>query len=116
MSTASHTPVAQARTSQARVAHIAWAVVFARAGWQVRAIVRAASRDDYRFAALVVGIVNSNAFRLQALPHVGGAGVTASVRDRDEEPAHYWLAVLSKFLMFPVGAAMIWMSSDILWR
>jgi hypothetical protein len=32
---------------------------------QVRAIVRSAAAEDYRFAALVTGIVNSDAFRLQ---------------------------------------------------
>ncbi len=36
---------------------------------QVRKIVRAAEDDDYRFASIVTGIVNSDAFRLQALPH-----------------------------------------------
>ena len=36
---------------------------------QVRAIVRAAEGDDYRFAALVAGIVKSDSFRMQALPH-----------------------------------------------
>jgi Protein of unknown function (DUF1585)/Protein of unknown function (DUF1588) len=35
---------------------------------QVRAVVRAAEDDDYRFASIVVGIVNSEAFRMQALP------------------------------------------------
>jgi hypothetical protein len=44
---------------------------------QVRAVVRAAARDDYRFAAIVKGIVASDAFRMQALPE--GAGVTVSV-------------------------------------
>ncbi len=34
---------------------------------QVRAIVRAAAQDDYRFSSLVSGIVSSNAFRRQAL-------------------------------------------------
>ncbi len=34
---------------------------------QVRAIVRAAAQDDYRFSSLVTGIVSSNAFRMQAL-------------------------------------------------
>ena len=44
---------------------------------QVRAIVRAAEDDDYRFAAIVVGIVNSEAFRMQALPHADTGEVTA---------------------------------------
>src|SRR6185436_3706226 len=43
---------------------------------QVRAIVRDAKRQDYRFSALVAGIVQSDAFRMQA---VQGAGVTVSV-------------------------------------
>jgi hypothetical protein len=34
---------------------------------QVRAIVRSAKRQDYRFAALVAGIVQSDAFRMQAV-------------------------------------------------
>ena len=34
---------------------------------QVRAIVRAAAQDDYRFSAIVTGIVTSDAFRMQAL-------------------------------------------------
>ena len=34
---------------------------------QVRAVVRAAKAQDYRFSALVAGIVQSNAFRLQAV-------------------------------------------------
>jgi hypothetical protein len=34
---------------------------------QVRAIVRAAANNDYRFSSLVVGIVSSDAFRMQAL-------------------------------------------------
>jgi hypothetical protein len=44
---------------------------------QVRAIVRAAAADDYRFGALVVGIVQSPAFRLQALPE-GDAAIAAT--------------------------------------
>ncbi|MDY6981730.1 MAG: DUF1592 domain-containing protein [Pseudomonadota bacterium] len=39
---------------------------------QVRAIVRAAEADDYRFSALITGIVQSPAFRMQALPEGGG--------------------------------------------
>ncbi|MEO8466525.1 MAG: DUF1592 domain-containing protein [Gammaproteobacteria bacterium] len=35
---------------------------------QVRAIVRGAAREDYKFATLVTGIVMSDAFRLQAPP------------------------------------------------
>ena len=38
---------------------------------EVRAVVRAAARDDYRFASIVTAIVNSDAFRLQAAaPHL----------------------------------------------
>ena len=36
---------------------------------QVRAVVRSAERDDYRFRAIVTAIVKSDAFRMQALPH-----------------------------------------------
>jgi hypothetical protein len=42
---------------------------------QVRAVVRAAKQQDYRFSALVAGIVQSDAFRLQR-----GAGDTGSTR------------------------------------
>jgi hypothetical protein len=34
---------------------------------QVRAIVRAAAKDDYRFSSIVAGVVSSDAFRMQAL-------------------------------------------------
>jgi hypothetical protein len=34
---------------------------------QVRAIVRDAAKNDYRFSSLVAGIVSSDAFRMQAL-------------------------------------------------
>ncbi|MGV3590268.1 MAG: DUF1588 domain-containing protein, partial [Gammaproteobacteria bacterium] len=44
---------------------------------QVRAIVRAAAADDYRFSALVTGIVQSPAFRMQALPE-GGSEIAAN--------------------------------------
>ena len=44
---------------------------------EVRAVVRAAARDDYRFASIVTAIVNSDAFRLQALPHAETNEVTA---------------------------------------
>lgn len=44
---------------------------------QVRAIVAAAEDDNYRLSALVRGIVNSDAFRLQAKPHETGIGSTA---------------------------------------
>jgi hypothetical protein len=35
---------------------------------QIRAVVRAAERDDYRFASIVTGIVASDAFLMQAPP------------------------------------------------
>jgi hypothetical protein len=34
---------------------------------QVRAIVRDAAKNDYRFSSIVEGIVSSDAFRMQAL-------------------------------------------------
>jgi hypothetical protein len=46
---------------------------------QVRAVVRAAARDDYRFAALVKAIVTSDAFRMQSVPHAHTDEVTARV-------------------------------------
>jgi len=49
---------------------------------QVRAIVRTAAKQDYRFAAIVTGIVNSDAFRLQGPPDEkpgAAATVTASI-------------------------------------
>jgi hypothetical protein len=46
---------------------------------QVRAVVRAAENDDYRFAGVVAGIVNSDSFRMQALPHSETDEVTARV-------------------------------------
>ncbi len=36
---------------------------------QVRAIARAAAADDYRLSSIVLGIVNSEAFRYQGMPH-----------------------------------------------
>jgi hypothetical protein len=45
---------------------------------QVRAIVRAAEDDDYRFASIVAGIVNADSFRMQALPHVETASASAT--------------------------------------
>jgi len=36
---------------------------------QLRAIVRNAAADDYRLSSLISGIVNSDAFQNQALPH-----------------------------------------------
>ena len=35
---------------------------------QLRGIIRGAQAEDYRFSALVMGIVSSSAFRMQALP------------------------------------------------
>jgi hypothetical protein len=43
---------------------------------QVRSIVRTAAKDNYTLSALVLGIVNSDAFRTQAAeaaPRVGAA-------------------------------------------
>jgi Protein of unknown function (DUF1592)/Protein of unknown function (DUF1588)/Protein of unknown function (DUF1595)/Protein of unknown function (DUF1585)/Protein of unknown function (DUF1587) len=40
---------------------------------QVRAIVRAAAKDNYKFSSLVLGIVNSDAFRKQGPPAVSQA-------------------------------------------
>jgi hypothetical protein len=40
----------------------------------VRAIVRDAARDDYRFVSIVLGIVNSPAFQMQMMPDGAGSG------------------------------------------
>ena len=37
----------------------------------VRAIVRSAAEEDYRFSALVMGIVESDAFQMRAAPEAG---------------------------------------------
>jgi hypothetical protein len=50
---------------------------------EVRAIVRSAAAKDYRFSALVAGIVRSDAFRMQATVKEDGAGVQASARPLD---------------------------------
>jgi hypothetical protein len=44
---------------------------------QVRAVVRAAARDDYRFTSLVKAIAKSDAFRMQSMPHAETDEVTA---------------------------------------
>jgi hypothetical protein len=44
---------------------------------QVRAVVRAAARDDYRFTSLVKAIAKSDAFRMQSMPHAETDQVTA---------------------------------------
>jgi len=36
---------------------------------QVRAIVRAAAKDNYKFSSIVLGIVNCEAFRKQGMQH-----------------------------------------------
>ena len=40
---------------------------------QVRAIARAAGKDDYRFDSIVLGIVNSDDFRMEAEPKLAGS-------------------------------------------
>src|SRR5690606_20497005 len=42
---------------------------------QVREIVRAAADSDYHFSDIVMGIVNSDAFRMQAPPEDTGAAI-----------------------------------------
>jgi hypothetical protein len=50
---------------------------------QVRAIVHAAARDDYRFATIVAGVVASDAFRLQAAQHEPKAAATTASTAQD---------------------------------
>jgi hypothetical protein len=47
----------------------------------VRAIVRAAAEEDYRFSALVLGIVNSAPFRSKMKPDPNSAEFELTVRD-----------------------------------
>ena len=44
----------------------------------VRQLVRDAAKQDYRFSALVLGIVNSQAFLYDKVPEVSSGSVTAS--------------------------------------
>jgi hypothetical protein len=59
---------------------------------QVRAVVREAEGHDYRFAAIVTGIVSSDSFRMQAFPDVetddtGRDGRGRATQARAEMPA-----------------------------
>jgi hypothetical protein len=48
---------------------------------QVRTIVRGAAKDNYKFSSIVLGIVNSDAFRKQAAepsPNVAAPNVVAA--------------------------------------
>jgi hypothetical protein len=51
----------------------------------VRAIVRDAAKDDYRFVSIVLGIVNSPSFRMQMVPDGSGSG-TAPVKQASLQP------------------------------
>jgi hypothetical protein len=48
---------------------------------QVRAIVRDAAARDYRFSAIVAGIVRSNAFRMQATVHDDRGAIQAAAAE-----------------------------------
>ena len=48
---------------------------------QVRAIARAAQRQGYRFSALVLGVAQSDAFRMQAPAHAPATAVRAAVQE-----------------------------------
>jgi hypothetical protein len=49
---------------------------------QVRAVVRAAAKDNYKFSSIVLGIVNSDAFRRQGpAPVSSGAAPKASTKE-----------------------------------
>jgi hypothetical protein len=45
---------------------------------QARAVVRDAAVHDYRFSAIVAGIVRSDAFRMQAVAHDDRGAIQAS--------------------------------------
>jgi hypothetical protein len=49
---------------------------------QVRAVVHAAAKQDYRFAALVEGIVRSDAFRMQAPPNERAPAATLASAEK----------------------------------
>jgi hypothetical protein len=54
---------------------------------QVRGIVRAAAKDNYKLSSLILGIVNSDAFRRQSsasdpIPKSNGADLTAAAVKR----------------------------------
>jgi mono/diheme cytochrome c family protein len=51
---------------------------------QIRAVVRAAERRDYRFSEIVAGIVKTDAFRLQALPEVAEIGSSRAALNASE--------------------------------
>jgi mono/diheme cytochrome c family protein len=53
---------------------------------QVRDVVRDAAKDDYRFAAIVAGIVRSDAFRMQAVIDNESDGVELSLANRTDQP------------------------------
>jgi hypothetical protein len=48
---------------------------------QVRAIVHESRKEDYRFSAIVLGIVNSDDFRMQAEPKAAAAGLKVASTD-----------------------------------
>jgi cytochrome c551/c552 len=52
----------------------------------VRAIVRAAARNDYRFSSLVLGIVKSPAFQMKRSPRPDGALAASADRTADRRP------------------------------
>jgi hypothetical protein len=47
----------------------------------VRAIVRNAAREDYRFASIVMGIAQSDAFRMRSMPETRSDAPLAASRD-----------------------------------
>jgi len=54
---------------------------------QIRAIVRAAAKQDYRFSALVAGIVTSDAFKLQVARHEAPPATTQAALEADATAA-----------------------------
>jgi hypothetical protein len=51
----------------------------------VRAIVRDASKDNYRFVSIVLGIVDSPSFQMQMVPDGSSAG-TAPIKQAALQP------------------------------
>jgi mono/diheme cytochrome c family protein len=55
---------------------------------QIRAIVRDSEKDNYRFSELILGIVNSDTFRMQAPPHVADDKTHATMTTQASTQQH----------------------------
>jgi Protein of unknown function (DUF1585) len=55
---------------------------------QIRAIVRDSEKNNYRFSELILGIVNSDTFRMQAPPHVADDKTHATMTTQASTQQH----------------------------